>query len=341
MCSNIRITSNSCHLDRNMYMNQFKRLTIPSLAKEATLTRDGLFSKAHFTSQDDVEDQITLDLPAMPYENQWTHQSASQCVVEDQITLGLPAMPYENQWTHQKRHIDASDAFLPGTIPFTPQPTRQNGHVSTNQLGAFLTIPFTPRPTQLDGHINSNRVSVFPAIPSTPRSTQSNGHNGSNGHVNRDQVSMFPMLPSTPRPTQSNGHNGSNNAAFQPVIIPFVPDPQINAIINAIIEKETNHTLWDSLVVSATQPKGKATSKWAFFLELPHLLVYMIGALAIVGLYLIIPLLNLLNATVPGNLNTLLIALGIIVPGELLVCIILARTIPRGKVKKGSVIAQP
>jgi hypothetical protein len=299
-------------------MNQFKRLTIPSLAKETTLTRDGLFSKAHF---------------------------ASQRVVEDQITLDLPAMPYENQWAHQKRHGDALDAFLPGTIPFTPQPTQQDGHVSTNQSGAFRTIPFTHRPTQLDGHINSDKVRVFPANPSTPRRKQSNGLNESNGHVYSDEVSTFPKLPSTPRPMQSNGHNGhngSNKAAFQPVTIPFVPDPQINAIINAVIERgETNYTLWESPVVSETQSKGKTTSKWTFLLELPHLLVYLLGALAIAGLYLLIPLLNLLNATVPGNLNILLIALGIIVPGELLVCFILAKTVPRGRVKKGSAIAQP
>ena len=324
MCSNTRITSNSRHLDRNVSMNQFKRLTIPSLAKETTLSRDELFSKAHFTSQCVVEDQITLDLPAMPYEHQWTHQSASQCVVEDQITLDLPAMPYENQWTHQKRHVDALDAFLPGAIPFTPRPTQSNGHTNDNQIGAFLTIPFTPRPTQSNGH---------------------NGYtNGHNGHAKSNQVSAFPTIPSTPRPTQSNGHNGHNgskNAAFQIDATPFVPDPQINAIISAVIERETNRTIWESPVISDTQSKAKATSKWAFFLELPHLLVYMIGALAIAGLYLIIPLLNLLNATVPGNLNTLLIALGIIVPCELLVCFILARTIPRGKVKKRSVIAQP
>ena len=260
-------------------MNQFKRLTIPSLVKKTTLKNDGLFSKERLTSPYVEEDEITLDLPAMPYE----HQS--------------------------------------GTIPFTPRTTQSNGHTNDNQIGAFLTIPFTPRPAQ------------------------SNGHNGSNGHSKSNQVSAFPTLPSTPRLTQSNGHNGhngSNNAAFQPAATPFVPDPQINAIINAVIERgETNHTLWESLVVSDTQSRGKASSKWALLIELPHLLVYMIGALAIAGLYLIIPLLNLLNATVPGNLNTLLIALGIIVPGELLVCIILARTIPRGKVKKGSVIAQP
>ena len=290
---------------------------MPSLVKENTLTKDGLFSKAHFTSQEDVENQITLGLPAIPCENIWTHQDTAQGAIENQITLDPLNMPYDNIWTHQKQHSDVLNVFLPGTIPFTPRPTQGNGHANGNQIGTFLTIPSTPRPTQSNGH---------------------------NGYANSNQVSAFPTIPSTPRPTQSNGHNGYNGshyAVLQPVTAPFVPDPQINAIINAVIESEANRTVWESAVVSATQSKGKTTSKWAFFLELPHLLVYTLGALAIAGLYLMIPLLNLLNATIPGNLNALLIAIGIIVSGELLVCVILARTIPRGKAKRGRAIAHP
>jgi hypothetical protein len=345
-------------------MKQYKRLTIPSLAKETTLNKDGFFSQAGLTSQYIEEDEVTADLPAIPYENQWTHQSSSQRVVEDEVTADLPAMPYENQWTHQERYTDVLDTFRPGAIPFTPRPTRSNGHNGSNghtkghQVGAFFTIPFTPRPTQpngsnghanghngSNGHTNNHQVSAFFTIPFTPRPTQSNGHN--NGHV-KDTDALL-TVPFTPRPAQSHGHNGhnaSNTAAFQIAAIPFVPDPQIGAIINAVVvnavkERETNHEAWESLVVSATRSKGKVASKWAFFLELPHLLVYIIGTLAIAGLYLIIPLLNLLHATIPGHLNTMLIALCIIVPGELLVCVTLARTIPRRKVKKGSGIAQP
>src|SRR5216684_6207345 len=106
-------------------MKQYKRLTMPSLAKETTFTKDGLFSKAHFTSQDVVEDQITLD---------------------------LPAMPYENQWRHQRQDSDTGNAFLPGTVPFTPRPTQsnghangnRNGHANGNQVRTFPAIPSTP-----------------------------------------------------------------------------------------------------------------------------------------------------------------------------------------------------
>ncbi len=294
---------------------------MPSLVKENTLTKDGLFSQAHFASQEDIEDQITLGLPAIPCENIWTHQDTAQGTIENQITLDPLNMPYDNIWSHQNQRSDTLNAFLPGTIPFTPRPTQGNGHANGNQVNAFLTIPFTPRPTQSNGH---------------------NGHtNGHNGYANGNQVDAFLTVPSTPRPMQSNGHNGSHNVVFRPVTTPFVPDPQINAIINAVIESEANRTVWESAAVSDTQSKSKATSKWAFFLELPHLLVYTLGALAIAGLYLMIPLLNLLNATIPGNLNALLIAIGIIVSGELLVCVILARTIPRRKAKRGRAIAHP
>ncbi len=278
-------------------MYEYKRLTIPSLAKETTLHKAGFFSKARLASQDSEEDQITLDLPVtlldLPvtsFEHQSIHLGDSRDDVEtiedfedfdgfeDHITLDLPAMP-----------------------------SRSNSH----QISPFLTIPFTPRPTQ------------------------------SNGHVISDNVSTFPVLPSIPSPTQVNGRNGSKLAASQPDVASLVTDPQLDAIVDALVEQMTHQAAWESLAVSATQSKGKAASKWAFFLELPHLLVYIIGAFAIVGLYLIIPLLNLLNATAPGNMNTLLMALGIIAPAELLVCFILARTLPRGKVKKRSSVAQP
>lgn len=207
-------------------MDQYKRLTIPSRAKEP---QNGHNSKIHRNSQLTVEDQITLDLPAIPYENPWTQQT------------------------------DALNVLLPVTIPFTPRPVHHNG----------------------------------------------------------------------------SAHRGSTAIAFQPVGIPFAPDSQINRVT-----RRTEHTTWESPTVSTSHSKGKATSKWRFLFELPHLLVYMVGALAIFGLYLLIPLLILLNATFRGSLNTLIVALGIMASGELLVCFILARTIPRGKMKKRRAFAK-
>jgi hypothetical protein len=231
-------------------MDQYKRLTIPSRAKEP---QNGHYSKTHLNSQFTIEDQITLDLLAIPYQNPWTQQT------------------------------DAFNMFLPGTIPFSPRPDHHNGHSNGNQVSAFLTNPFTPRPVQFKG----------------------------------------------------SAHNGSTSIAFQPVSIPFAPDSQIN-----VATRRTEHTTWESPTVSTSHSKGKAPSKWRFLFEVPHLLVYLIGALAIFGLYLLIPLLILLNATFRGSLNTFMVALGIMTSGELLVCFILARTIPRGKMKKRRAFAK-
>jgi hypothetical protein len=75
------------------------------------------------------------------------------------------------------------------------------------------------------------------------------------------------------------------------------------------------------------------TKKRSLLLELPHLLGYTVGMMAIFGLYLVIPMMILLNATLPGNWNKLLIALGILVVGELVICVILVKTMPARKSK--------
>lgn len=317
-------------------MQQFKRLTMPSLTKETTQRQEGNFAKARFASQyDEVEEvQVTQDLPVTFFDLPVTSfghssihlgyaQSAQSAIealedVEDHITLDLVAMPYENEWAYSEGRLDALDAVLPVTIPLTPlillspQPTEPGGHTSARRVSPLLTIPFTPRPVQ------------------------------SNGQVEIDRVDTFPVLPSTPRPLDEQSESGQ--LATRDAITSIMTHPQLQAIMHVVVGRETNFARWESLSVSASHPsdaKGKAASKWAFILELPHLLVYVIGAVAIAGLYLFIPLLNLLNATVPGHGNTLLIALGIVVPGELLVCFVLARTLPRGKAKKGKSVAQP
>ncbi len=309
---------------------------MPSLTKETIRRQEGNFAKARFASQyDEVEEeQVTqdlpvtfLDLPVTSFGHASIHlgyaQSAESAIealedVEDHITLGLVAMPYENEWAHSEGRLDALDAVLPVTIPLTPliplspQPTEPGGHTSARRVSPLLTIPFTPRPVQSNGQVEIDRVDTFPALPSTPRSLDE--------------------------------QSGSGQLATRDAITSIMTHPQLQAIMHVVVGRETNFARWESLTVSASHPsdaKGKAASKWAFFLELPHLLVYVIGAVAIAGLYLFIPLLNLLNATVPGHGNTLLIALGIVVPGELLVCFVLARTLPRGKAKKGKSVAQP
>jgi hypothetical protein len=81
------------------------------------------------------------------------------------------------------------------------------------------------------------------------------------------------------------------------------------------------------------EASDSAAKKRSLLLELPHLLGYMVGMMSIFGLYLIIPMMTLLNTTLPGSWNKLMIAGGILVVGEIVVCVILVKTIPRRKSK--------
>jgi hypothetical protein len=64
-------------------------------------------------------------------------------------------------------------------------------------------------------------------------------------------------------------------------------------------------------------------------LDIPRFIGYTMGAVAVLGLYLIIPLMILLNAILPSTWNRLFIALGILLVGEMLICTVLAKTIPK------------
>lgn len=86
------------------------------------------------------------------------------------------------------------------------------------------------------------------------------------------------------------------------------------------------HFLLESVNAEAKKP--------SLLLELPHLIGYMIGMMAIFGLYIIIPLMILLNATLPASWNKLMIASGILVIGEIAICGILVKTIPSRKSKQ-------
>lgn len=78
----------------------------------------------------------------------------------------------------------------------------------------------------------------------------------------------------------------------------------------------------------------------SFLREFPHLIGYMVGAATIFSLYLVIPLIILLDAVLPASLNRLMIAFGILALGELVICLILVKTTPRRKAKKGNRLVQ-
>ncbi len=90
------------------------------------------------------------------------------------------------------------------------------------------------------------------------------------------------------------------------------------------------------LSVTTATTKHKTT-----FGDILHFFGYTAGATTIISLYMIIPLMILLNAVLPNTWNRLLIALGILVIVEFMICIILAKTTPRSKRKKENVLVQP
>jgi apolipoprotein N-acyltransferase len=67
----------------------------------------------------------------------------------------------------------------------------------------------------------------------------------------------------------------------------------------------------------------------------------MVGAAAIFGLYLITPLIILLNAVLPADWNKLIVALTVLMLGEFMILLILIKTTPRHKAKKGNMLVQP
>lgn len=154
-------------------------------------------------------------------------------------------------------------------------------------------------------HLHSLPVLKAPVQPYT------NGH--SNGHAHHagllsKNLSPLPILETVPPATEGVNHN-----------------------ISWLYDQETRR-----LSVAKTTTQHKTT-----FGDLLHFLGYMFGATTIVSLYMIIPLMILLNAVLPNSWNKLLIALGILSIIEFVICIILAKTTPRSKRKKENVLVQP
>ncbi|SRR5216683_4724542 len=75
--------------------------------------------------------------------------------------------------------------------------------------------------------------------------------------------------------------------------------------------------------------------------ELISLVGYMVGAAAIFDLYLIIPLMVLLSAILPATWNKLIVALPVLMLGELAILLILVKTTPRRKARKRNMLVQP
>jgi hypothetical protein len=197
----------------------------------------------------------------------------------------------------------------PRLTPRLTMPIRKNGNMS--EIASRDGLPTEPLSAS---QLLENQATTYPFQSqsiSPIRPTYSN-----NGHsdlvLNTDELLTSP-LPLSP-------------------ILKNVPSDgwEMSAIAGEIWDQPTTPL---RIVTSPVQRRSTLR-------ELPHLAGYIVGAATILTLYLIIPFLILLNATVPSNWNKLLIALGILALGECIICLILIKTTPRHKAKKEKVLVQ-
>jgi hypothetical protein len=206
--------------------------------------------------------------------------------------------------------------------------------VSTSSM--LLAYPrLTPRLT-MPIHMNGNTVEIAArdGLPPEPLSASQFLENQATTYPFQSQ-SLNPI-----RPTYSNNghsdrvliHDGlqSSPLPLSPILKNVQSGGEMNAIAGQIWDQPTT-----PLRIATSPVKQRSTIR-----ELPHLAGYMVGAATILTLYLIIPLLILLNATIPSNWNKLLIALGILTLAEFIICLILIKTTPRHKAKKEKVLVQ-
>jgi hypothetical protein len=149
-----------------------------------------------------------------------------------------------------------------------------------------------------------------------------------------------PVLETRLKPAYQNGY--ASQAMPFDVVVPGTPYPLHMAQVPnfAVAQAQqfngagaVQQGIWNQqhFLLESADAEAK---KHSLLLELPHLIGYMIGMMAIFGLYIIIPLMILLNATLPASWNKLMIASGILVIGEIAICVILVKTIPSRKSKK-------
>jgi hypothetical protein len=219
-------------------------------------------------------------------------------------------------------------------------PIRENGNYGNGDMKGGL---LSKQPT-----FSSSRVSVDHTITSPillpflnmPVRTHQNGHSQ---RPSVDQVDTSPiLLPflNMPVRTHQNGYSQELLSSAG-----FFSKPQSPASIIETVPPGNwgmSKTGWGLLDQEARRLSVSisTTQQRTTFSDVCHFVGYVVGTTTILSLYMIIPLLILLHATLPSNWNKLMIALGILALAELVICTILIKTIPRGKRKKENVLVQ-
>jgi hypothetical protein len=281
---------------------------------------------------DDLENQVsnhTLLLqyqyyPAQTNYRQFTlpvreNDNCSKEVVKGGLLSKLPYSSSSERATDQV--IITSDSIL--SFNMVSNQSHQNGHSHQQPMDKVITSPIA--------------LPVFKA----PGQIYTNGHSHQQP---MDKVITSPIaLPvfKAPAKTGTNGHsNGrvySNGLLYKNLssrsIIETVPPATmgVNHSVSWLYDLETHR-----LSVATATMQHRTT-----FGDILHFLGYMVGASTIVSLYMIIPLMILINVILPDTWNKLLIVLGIFALVEFVICIILAKTTPKRKRKKENVLVQP
>jgi hypothetical protein len=237
----------------------------------------------------------------------------------------------------QYLHYPAQTSYRHFTLP-----VRQNGNCGKEvEKGGLLSKRPTSSPFQSLGN------QVIPSSVPSPSHNAVDEKIHQNGHSHQqpmDEIITTPIaLPVFKAPVQPRTNGHSNGQAHH------VAPPPINlnhasttATVPPMSWGWNQHASWlydqetRRLSVVKVTTRHKTT-----FSDMLHFLGYTVGATTIVSLYLVVPLMILLNAILPSSWNRLLIALGILAVVEFLICIVLAKTTPRSKRKKENVLVQP
>jgi len=285
---------------------------------------------------DDLENQVSNHTSLLQYQNYpdqtiYRHftmpiRGNDNCGKEIEKGGLLTTLPTSSFFQLPSNQVITSSDSLSSHNVVTEK-AHQNGHSHQQAMDQVITSP------------------IALPILKAPLQPPTNGH--TNGHSHQqsiDQVITSPIaLPVFKAPVQTHTNGHSNGMAHSAWSLPKNPNPSpVIAIAPPEIRGVHHNVSWlynqetRRLRVATVSIQHRTT-----FGDILHFFGYMAGATTIVSLYMIIPLMILLNAVLPNTWNRLLIALGILAIIEFMICIILAKTTPRSKIKKENVLVQP
>jgi len=230
-----------------------------------------------------------------------------------------------------------------GLITRTQKPSGSRFAPSLTAENASWSLSDVPTPLPPVAEVRATTM-VAPPLPQNGVAAPYRIGQGSRqtgwGTMQAAPALQTPVMETRLKPAYQNGY--TSQAISFDVVIPGTPHPSHMAQVPnfaAAQAQQFNRAgaiqqgVWNPQHFLLESADAEAT-KHSLLLELPHLIGYMVGMMAIFGLYIIIPLMILLNATLPASWNKLMIASGILVIGEIAICGILVKTIPSRKSKQ-------